>query len=130
MNMEIKNDAGEILKAGCVVVDGSNVLLVTTEDRSAWAFPKGHAETGEDIEQVALRETLEETGYKVEIIKRLQDVVYHHGETGEPIRVAMFWAKPIEKIDEGEGNVEWVDATKARELIWPNGIPLLDEIGL
>ncbi len=126
--MDIKNDAGEIVKAGCVVVDGSKVLLVTDADRKVWAFPKGHAESDEDIKQVALRETLEETGYKVEIIKRLQDVVYHHGETGEPIRVAMFWAKPIEKINGGEGYVEWVDAVKARELIWANGIPLLDEI--
>jgi len=130
MNMEIKNDAGEIVKAGCVVVDGDKVLLVTTEDRSVWAFPKGHAESDEDIEQVALRETLEETGYKVEIVKRLQDVVYQHGETGEPIRAAMFWAKPIERIDRGEGNVEWVDAARARDLIWANGIPLLDEIGI
>ena len=128
--MEIKNDAGDIVKAVCVVVDGNRVLLVTTKDRSVWAFPKGHAESNEDIEQVALWETLEETGYKVEIIKRLQDVVYHHGETGEPIRVAMFWAKPVEKIDEVEDHAEWMDAAKARELIWPNGIPLLDEIGI
>lgn len=128
--MEIKNDAGEIIKAGCVVVDGSKVLLVTNEDRSVWAFPKGHAENDETAEQVALRETLEETGYKVEIVKRLQDVVYNHGETGEPIRVAMFWAKPLEKINEGEGQAEWVDATKTRDLIWANGIPLLDEIGI
>lgn len=128
--MEIKNDAGEIVKAGCVVVDGNKVLLVTNEDRGVWAFPKGHAEDDETAEQVALRETLEETGYRVEIVKRLQDVVYNHGETGEPIRVAMFWAKPLEKIDEGEGQSEWVDATKARDLIWSNGIPLLDEIGI
>lgn len=129
--MDIKNDAGEMVKAGCVVIDGNKVLLVTNPDRNAyWAFPKGHAEAGETMEQVALRETLEETGYKVEIIKQLQDVVYSHGETGEPIRVAIFLAKPLEKVGEGEETSEWVDATKARKLIWPNGIPLLDEIGI
>ncbi|MBU1092427.1 NUDIX domain-containing protein [Patescibacteria group bacterium] len=128
--MEIKNDTGEIIKAGCVVVDGSKVLLVTDRDRKVWAFPKGHAENSETVEQIALRETLEETGYKVEIVKRLQDVVYRYESNGAPVRVAMFLAKPIEKVDEGEGNAEWVDATKARDLIWTNGIPLLDEIGI
>lgn len=130
MNMEIKNSAREIVKAGCVVIDGNKVLLITNPNRDGyWAFPKGHAEEGETVEQVALRETFEETGYKVELIKRLQDVVYGHGETGELIRVAIFLAKPVEKVGEGEEISEWVDITKARELIWPNGLSLLDEIG-
>ena len=128
--MKIKNDKGEVVKAGCVVTQGNEVILVTNEHRNAWAFPKGHAEAGESIEQTALRETLEETGYQVEIIKRLKDIVYIDGETNESIRVAMFWAKPISKIDEGEGIAEWAGSVEARKLIWKNGIPLLDEIGL
>ena len=128
--MDIKNDAGEIVKAGCVVVDGNKVLLLTDINHKTNAFPKGHAETGETLEETAIRETLEETGYKVEIIKRLQDVVYYHQEIKASVRVAMFLANPIERTNDGEGNAEWVDATKARELIWPNGIPLLDEIGI
>lgn len=128
--MDIKNDAGEIVKAGCVVVDGNKVLLLTDVNHKTNAFPKGHTETGETLEETAIRETLEETGYKVEIIKRLQDVVYYHEEIKAPIRVAMFLAKPIEKVGEGEEISGWVDATKARELIWPNGLPLLDEIGI
>lgn len=128
--MRIKNTDGEIIKAGCVVTQDNKVILVTNKDKSAWAFPKGHAEPGENIEQTALRETLEETGYQVEVIKRLKDVTYIDNETNELVRVAMFWAKPISKIDEGEGIAKWVDSTKARKLIWENGIPLLDEIGL
>ena len=105
------------------------ILLVTIQENSKfYILPGGEVELHESLIEGLQRECYEETGYKVEIIKRLQDVVYHHGETGEPIRVAMFWAKPIEKINGGEGYVEWVDAVKARELIWANGIPLLDEI--
>ena len=36
-------------------------------------------------------------GYEVEILKRLSDITYPHGQTGELIRVAIFKAKPIKK---------------------------------
>lgn len=130
MFMEIKNNSGEILKAGCVVVDGTKVLLITDEHYKIWAFPKGHVDEGETIEQTAVREVLEETGYEVELIKRLQDVIYHYEGCGTPVRVAMFLAKPVEKVNDAEEDAKWVDAARARELIWANGIPLLDEIGL
>lgn len=60
----------------------------------------------------------------------MQDVVYLYGETNKPIRVVMFLAKPLSKVDEGEGLGKWVEINKAREIIWPNGVPLLDEAGL
>jgi 8-oxo-dGTP pyrophosphatase MutT (NUDIX family) len=98
---KIKNENNETIKAGCVVVnENGEVLLVSDKERKIWSFPKGHAENGETLEQVALREVQEETGYEVEIEKRLSDLTYTHGQTGELIRVAMFRAKPIKKSEE------------------------------
>jgi 8-oxo-dGTP pyrophosphatase MutT (NUDIX family) len=128
---KIKNENNETVKAGCVVVnENKEVLLVGDKEGKIWAFPKGHAEDGETLEQVALREVKEETGYEVEIIKRLSDVTYPHGETGELIRVAIFEAKPVEKTNEGERNIQslWFPINKAKEIIYKNLAFLLDEL--
>jgi len=128
--IKIKNNNNEIIKAGCVVMnDKKEVLLVTDKTRKIWSFPKGHAESGETLEQVALREVREETGYEVEIMKRLTDIIYAHGETGELIRVAMFLAKPIKITGspEKETYSEWFPIEEAKKIIYPNLIYLLDE---
>jgi ADP-ribose pyrophosphatase YjhB (NUDIX family) len=125
--MDMKNSKGEILKAGCVVINKGKVLLVTTEDHSLWGYPKGHAESGETLEQVALRETLEETGYKVQIVKRLNDLTYINGQTGEPIRVAWFLAKPIEFVEKQNDEIsEWKDIAEAKDLVFSNLKPYLE----
>src|SRR3989344_7702588 len=128
--IKIKNDHNEIIKAGCVVMnDNKEVLLVTDKARKIWSFPKGHAESGETLEQVALREVREETGYEVEIVERLADIVYTHGETGEPIRGAMFLAKPIKITGSSEKETysEWFSIEEAKKIIYPNLVYLLEE---
>ncbi len=51
--------------AGCIVADeAGNMLLIRRNGR--WDLPKGKVEPGETLLQAALRETLEETGIKVE----------------------------------------------------------------
>jgi len=71
---KIKNKNNETVKAGCVVVnENKEVLIISDKQGKICAFPKGHAENDETLEQVALREVKEETGYDVKIIKRLSD---------------------------------------------------------
>jgi len=132
---KIKNENNETVKAGCVVMNDKNeVLLVGDKEGKIWTFPKGHAENDETIEQVALREVQEETGYKVEIEKRLSDLTYTHGKTGELIRVAMFKAKPLEKSEKNLEEEEkysqsaWFSLEKAKEILYYNLAFLLDEI--
>src|SRR3989344_3008289 len=120
---KIKNSNNETLKAGCVVLNQKNeVLLVSLVENEIWTFPKGHMENGETLENTAVREVLEETGYKVEIAKRLSDVTYTNKENGELIRVAMFLAKPIEKLNVSEEKTKsfWFEIGKAKEIIYPN----------
>ena len=118
----ILHDDGAIAKAGCVVVNAAGeILLVTNAKRDAWGLPKGHAEHGERLEEVAARETEEETGYKIQLERRLEDLIYNHGKTGRVIRVAFWLARPVgEQSDVHEEGCEWVSADRAKELVWPN----------
>lgn len=55
-----------------------------------WSMPKGHVETGESMEQAALREVREETGLVGVIEDKLGDVTYWYVRReadGNPVRV-------------------------------------------
>ena len=128
---KIKNSLEETLKSGCVVLNEKNeVLLVSLIETEIWSFPKGHMEKGEKLEDTATREVLEETGYKVEIAKRLSDVTYTNKENAELIRVAMFLAKPIEKLNTSEEKTRsaWFEIDRAKKIIYPNLVFVLDEL--
>jgi 8-oxo-dGTP pyrophosphatase MutT (NUDIX family) len=49
--------------AGSIVVRGGQALLLYKHRQDEYVLPKGHVEPGESLEQTALRETQEETGY-------------------------------------------------------------------
>jgi 8-oxo-dGTP diphosphatase len=56
--------------SSCVVINEKReILLVLREDFRIWALPGGGVELDETPEQAAVRETLEETGYRVEIMQ-------------------------------------------------------------
>ena len=120
MQNKIKNQEGETIKAGCVVIQGDRVLLVADKAKEVWTFPKGHVELNETLEDTAVRETHEETGYTVKLLNRLPDLVYVNKKTGEPIRVAMFLAKTQEFLDKGEEFSEWIELERAKKILYPN----------
>ena len=49
--------------AGGVVVHNGHVLVLRRPSRGEVRLPKGHVEPGEEVEEAALRETQEESGY-------------------------------------------------------------------
>ncbi len=125
---KVTNKNGETLKAGCVVVnDAEEVLLVSEGQQVKWEFPKGHVESGETLEHAAMREVREETGYEVKIVRRLLDVTYLHGHTGEQIRVAIFEARPTEIVQPAEEQIElrWFPIKDAQSALYYDNIKFL-----
>jgi 8-oxo-dGTP pyrophosphatase MutT (NUDIX family) len=125
----ILNAAGEILKAGCIVINEKHeILLVINDQRDTWGLPKGHAEHGETAVEIALRETLEETGYEVEIIRPVDDLTYTNGHTAMPIRVHYFLAKPLSRRDAAEETWGWFDLATAKTMVRPNVKEFLETV--
>ena len=58
-----------ILSAAAVVVNERNELLLIKGPRRGWEMPGGQVEEGESLSQAAVRETKEESGIDIEIIK-------------------------------------------------------------
>ena len=65
------------VSAGGVIAIGEWVLVLRRPSRNEVRLPKGHVEEGESLEEAALREAAEETGYaELEIVASLgQQVV-------------------------------------------------------
>ena len=64
--------------AGGVVEQDGRVLVVHRPRYDDWTFPKGKVVAGEEDEEAALREVLEETGIVAEIVRELPTVEYAH----------------------------------------------------
>ena len=63
------------------------ILLVQPHrDRNIWGIPKGHLEPNETIEQCAIRETLEETGYLPLLISQLTDVKANYSREQKTVK--------------------------------------------
>ena len=102
--------------AGGIVVDGSKLLMVKVENLEGqvlWTFPKGHIEKGENLEDAALREVQEETGYRCAIVKPFDRVQYWFKRENKLTRKTVNWflMRPLEKTGE-------CDATEILEARW------------
>lgn len=67
----------EEISSGGVVVFGNTILLLKKYNGD-WVLPKGRLEQGENIKKAALREVLEESGVKGEIIDYIGSVHYNY----------------------------------------------------
>ena len=109
--------------AGGVVhrrVDGrEQVLLVHRRSPRLWALPKGTPDSGETVEETAVRETREETGIVPEIETRLASIRYYfvRGSTRFHKTVHFFLMRPIggaiEDHDAEFDEVRWTDLEEA-----------------
>lgn len=75
----------EEVSAGGVVLFG-NAILLLKKYNGDWVLPKGKVEDGEDRQDAALREVLEETGVKADIIKYLGEIHYTFKENWDESR--------------------------------------------
>ena len=121
---------------GGVVLNGKKVLIIQVKNmkgKKIWTFPKGHIEAGETPRQAALREVLEETGYKAAIIYPMIRVKYAFTFQGNYIKKMVQWylMKKLGRIGKHDASeiigIRWVSLLKAHELVqYPSDIRLLD----
>ncbi|WP_010483931.1 NUDIX hydrolase [Pseudomonas sp. S9] len=98
-----------------VVEDNGRFLLVEehAEGRQVFNQPAGHLEANETLGQAALRETLEETGWEVELTAVTGIYLYTAPSNGVTYQRVCFAAKPIAHhtelaLDDGIIGPQWL----------------------
>ena len=102
-------------------------LLLIQDLKNRWTIAKGHVESGETLEQTALREITEETGLRsLHIIDQLDKLHFFYRMKGKLIFMTNFVflieaTDPSEELvpEESEGiiDVRWFDEATARAMI-------------
>lgn len=113
--------------AGGVVHRSSNgsieVAIVHRRSPVLWALPKGTPDSGETVEETALRETREETGIEVELEAPISSIRYFfvRGSTRFHKTVHFFLMRPVgggvELHDHEFDEVRWVPVSEALALL-------------
>lgn len=123
--------------AGGIIIKNKKLLIVKVKNLSGkivWTFPKGHIEKSEKIENAALREVSEETGYSCEIIKPLGKTLYSFRHKNKFIskKVAWFLMLPLKKIGIHDHEIlttRWVKISEVKKYLkYPTDIKLLEKI--
>ncbi|QIK06921.1 NUDIX domain-containing protein [Streptomyces sp. ID38640] len=105
--------------ASTVVVDESGrILLQRRRDNDMWALPGGTMHIGESLPDCAIRETLEETGFQVEIVGIVGTYTsprhvfaYDDGEVRQEFSIC-FLARPVDgqlAVSEESTDVRWFE---------------------
>ena len=106
------------ITVACVIVRDGKYLMVEERDKTTGKLvfnqPAGHLEQGESIADAALRETLEETGWRVELIGVLGVALYRAPKNGITYYRTTFLARPLQHLanstlDPDIHAVHWLD---------------------
>lgn len=134
------------VSAGGIVLrrEGGRVLIIIVEWEKGvekkWApilrqLPKGGHKLGETLEQTALREVLEETGYRARIIAKAGEARWSYERDGQiwDETVHYYFMEPVtliaQKHDEEFDYVRWIEIEQAaRILSYPEERRLVAEI--
>lgn len=111
-------------------------LLLVQHGAGHWAFPKGHAEPGEEPKQTAERELFEETGLKVQsyVLDKTYEENYFFSFQGKKIykTVTYYLARVSGKVVPQEKEVRdcrWVSLNEATEwMTFPAGKKICQEV--
>ena len=124
-------------KGGCFLINKGTkkMALIYRPKFNDYSFPKGHIEEGEDVKQCAIRETIEETGRDVRLLK--EDPIFvnkYVSSKGEDVEVLFYLAEDIgeyqgEIKEEDREICEWYDISEVRDkLSYDDLIEMWDEV--
>lgn len=106
------------------MIDGRvEIAILHRRSPRLWALPKGTPDSGETIEETALRETREETGLEVEIVAPLRSIRYFfvRGSTRFHKTVHFFLMRAVggrtEDHDAEFDEVRWAPVEEAQALL-------------
>jgi len=92
-----------------------HVAMIATRGKTRWGLPKGAVGRNETVEAAALREVLEETGLRAEILQTLETIEYYFraGDTLVQKRVDFFLMRYVRgelrpQLTEVD-DVDWVE---------------------
>lgn len=107
----------------CVVADGDRYLMVEEEVRGRLAYnqPAGHLDDGESLVAAAVRETLEETGWSVELLHLIGIHQWRSTEHGDAVIRFSFAGRaishdPDRPLDTGIRRALWLTRTEIASL--------------
>ena len=109
---------------GVVVNPSSQVLLREPAGRykgDVWTFAKGKPDFGETPEETAVREVLEETGYRAEIAMKIPGSFDGARTSNEYF--LMFPVEDTKQFDAETQSIRWATGEEARQLIQLNQKP-------
>jgi len=122
------------LTVAAIVKKDDHFLMVTESDIDVMVLnqPAGHVEPGEDILEAAIRETLEETGWRILLTGFIGIYTYKSHRNGITYYRLCFIAEPIEKddsepLDSDIEEVHWMTAQQIRDCVTSHRSPLVLE---
>lgn len=121
-----KNVDGEFYPAAAVIViKNGRILCASRRNNEGICGPGGHVEEGEDTEDTAVRETMEEFNI---VPLNLQPLGVYKGSTGSYLPTMVYWTDKFSGTPEADGN-EMLDARwlSLQELQEENMFPPFEE---
>ncbi len=98
--------------AGCAIIENGKILLLKKTKSQSFELPGGKVDQGESFEDAAIRETKEETGCDVDIVKYYGHIDFFHEPKNVNVRSHIFFAK----IKKGEPKI--MEPETFDEVIW------------
>lgn len=118
-----------------VIEDNGRFLLVEERSDGALVFnqPAGHLERGETLEEAARRETLEETGWSVELLGVVGIGLYTAPSNGQTYHRTTFFGKPLQcdharPLDDGIVRAVWLSVEEIQALSARMRSPLVTQV--
>lgn len=109
-----------------IILRNKQILLVKRRKQEigkdgkklAWGLPGGKIEPGESVEEAAVRETYEETGYRVHSNKRLSERIHPDFPVKSYYCLCELLLETAEEVhDRATEEVHWVSITEIGEYI-------------
>lgn len=107
-------------KAGCLVVNDSQILLI--KKNGAWQIPKGKIKKEESTLEAAIRETEEETGIRP---TKIENTLFFHNNIVWFVSNKYTGSISIAPQKEKISNCSWLDYNKSLKIITQKHLPVL-----